>query len=76
MTLKGKQKQFLRSLAVELPPILQVGKSGVTATIVKQAADALLARELLKGRVLQASPVDVPDVAQELAAARRRSWYR
>ncbi|KHF31277.1 RNA-binding protein [Anoxybacillus sp. BCO1] len=51
--LTGKQKRFLRSLAHHLTPIFQVGKGGVNDNMIKQIADALEARELIKVSVLK-----------------------
>ncbi|WP_286229201.1 ribosome assembly RNA-binding protein YhbY [Neobacillus mesonae] len=66
--LTGKQKRFLRSKAHHLDPIFQVGKGGVNENMVKQIADALEARELLKVSVLQNCDEDKTVVAEELAA--------
>lgn len=65
--LTGKQKRYLRSMGNEMVPILQVGKSGITQTVVTQADEALEARELIKGRVLQNSLEEPKIVAGELA---------
>lgn len=65
--LTGKQKRYLRSLGNQLDPILFIGKEEVTDNVVKQAGDALEARELIKGRVLQ-NCADVPqNIAVQLA---------
>ncbi|MGX8711732.1 MAG: YhbY family RNA-binding protein [bacterium] len=64
----SKQRAFLRSLANDIDTILMVGKSGVGPDIVKQADDALTAREILKGKVLETSPVPVRDTAERIAA--------
>lgn len=67
--LTGKQKRFLRSLGNEMEPILFVGKEEVTENVIKQAVDALEARELIKGRVLQ-NCADAPkNIAEQLAEA-------
>lgn len=50
--LTGKQKRFLRALGTGIDPIVQIGKAGMTENIVKQADEALEARELIKLRVL------------------------
>ena len=52
-TLRGKQKSFLRSLGMNLEPIVQIGKEGVTPTVVSAAQEAIKKRELIKVRVLQ-----------------------
>ncbi|MCR6110355.1 ribosome assembly RNA-binding protein YhbY [Bacillus sp. A301a_S52] len=51
--LTGKQKRYLRSKAHHIKPILQVGKGGVNENLIKQADDALEARELIKVSILQ-----------------------
>lgn len=67
--LTSKQRAQLRSIASNEPTIMQVGKSGVTETMVKTVSDALEARELIKMRVLENSGEAVRDVAEQLAEA-------
>ena len=67
--LTSKQRAQLRSIASNEPTIMQVGKSGVTETMVKTVSDALEARELIKMRVLENSGEAVRDVAEALAEA-------
>ncbi|WP_163101872.1 ribosome assembly RNA-binding protein YhbY [Peribacillus alkalitolerans] len=69
--LTGKQKRFLRSKAHHLNPIFQVGKGGVNDNMIKQVADALEARELLKISVLQNCEDDRDTVAEELSKGAR-----
>lgn len=52
MELTSKQRAQLRSLANPIDTIVQVGKDGLTDNLVKQADDALEAREIIKCRVL------------------------
>lgn len=67
--LTGKQKRYLRSLGNEMEPILFIGKEEITTNVIKQTDDALEARELIKGRVLQ-NCADVPqNIASQLAEA-------
>lgn len=63
----SKQRAFLRGLANPLDPILYVGKGGISSALEKQADDALQARELVKGRVLETSPFDVQTAANFLS---------
>ncbi|ODA40269.1 ribosome assembly RNA-binding protein YhbY [Desulfosporosinus sp. BG] len=65
--LTGKQKRFLRAMGNEMVPILQVGKGGIVETVVTQADEAIEARELIKGRVLQNCLEEPKSVAAELA---------
>jgi len=67
--LTSKERATLRRLANPLETILQVGKGGISPQVIKQADDALEARELIKGRVLENAPVFAKEVAEELAAA-------
>ncbi|KJR68781.1 ribosome assembly RNA-binding protein YhbY [Bacillus sp. NEAU-CP5] len=69
--LTGKQKRFLRSQAHHLTPIFQVGKGGVNENMVKQIAEALEARELIKVSVLQNCEDDKNDVAEALVKGTR-----
>ncbi|MFZ8764393.1 ribosome assembly RNA-binding protein YhbY [Enterococcus diestrammenae] len=63
MELRGKQKRFLRSQAHHLHPIFQVGKGGLNAEMIKQVAEALEKRELIKVSLLQ----NTDEVAEEVA---------
>lgn len=65
----GKQRAYLRGLANTMEPIVHVGKDGVTDNVIRQTDDALEARELLKGTVLQNSPVTAREAADELCEA-------
>ena len=53
--LTSKQRAQLRGLANGIDTILIVGKDGIGDNLVKQADDALEARELIKGKVLENS---------------------
>lgn len=65
--LNSKQRAKLRSIAQNLEPILYIGKDGITPNIVKQADDALEARELIKGSVQQNCPLSAREAQDELA---------
>ncbi|MDX5476010.1 MAG: ribosome assembly RNA-binding protein YhbY [Bacillaceae bacterium] len=69
--LTGKQKRYLRSQAHHLDPIFQVGKGGVNENMIKQIADALEARELMKISILQNCDEDRHSVAEELVTGAR-----
>jgi len=72
MELTSKQRAQLRGLANGIDTILQIGKDGINDNLVKQADDALEARELIKGRVLDNNlELDARTAAQELAKATR-----
>ena len=72
MELTSKQRAQLRSLATNLDTIVHVGKDGIGDNLIKQVNDALEARELIKGRVLENNiEYDARLAAQELAKATR-----
>ena len=71
MDLTSKQRAQLRSLANELDAIVHIGKDGIGPNLTRQAEDALEARELIKGRVLENSPLSPREGAEELARATR-----
>ena len=64
----SKQRAYLRGLANTMEPILHAGKGGVSDAMIKQADDALEARELIKGKVLETAPATAREVAEEIAA--------
>ncbi len=71
MDLTSKQRAQLRALANGIDTILIVGKDGIGDNLVKQANDALEARELIKGRVLENSLLSAREAAEELAPLTR-----
>ena len=71
MELTSKQRAQLRGLANSIDTILHVGKDGLGENLIKQASDALEARELIKGRVLENSLLSAREAAEELAEATR-----
>ena len=71
MELTSKQRAQLRGLASTMDTILHVGKDGISDNLIKQADDALEARELIKGRVLENSMYTSREAAEELSAATR-----
>lgn len=71
MELNSRQRAQLRGLANSIDTIIHIGKDGIGENLVKQANDALEARELIKGRVLENSMLTAREGAEELAAATR-----
>lgn len=69
--LTSKQRSYLRSLAAAEDTIIQIGKGGITENVVIQTSDALRARELIKGRVLENSMLTAREALEELAQACR-----
>ena len=72
MELTSKQRAQLRGLANSIDTILHIGKDGIGENLIKQADDALEARELVKGKVLDNNiEYDARTAAEELARATR-----
>ena len=69
--LTSKQRAQLRGLANGIDTILIIGKEGVSDSVVKQASDALEARELIKGRVLENALLTAREAADDLAPRTR-----
>jgi RNA-binding protein len=67
--LTSKQRAYLRGMANTLDPILHAGKGGISDALLKQADDALEAREIIKGKVLETAPGTARELAEEIAAA-------
>ena len=71
MELTSKQRAQLRGLASTLDTIIHIGKDGISDNLVKQADDALEARELVKGKVLENSMLTAREAAEELRVRAR-----
>ncbi len=65
--LTSKDRATLRGIASKEDTILQIGKSGIGDAVVKQAADAIAKREIIKGRVLENSLLSAREAADSLA---------
>ena len=63
----SKQRSYLKSLAVNLDTIFQIGKGGVSEETCVQIAAALEARELIKARVLDNSGYTAREAADIIA---------
>lgn len=65
--LSSRQRNYLRKAASELPDTVYIGKDGMSGNIIKQADEALEARELIKIKIQQNSAEDVKSAAETLA---------
>ena len=65
----SKQRAYLRSLAVNLDTIMQIGKDGISENLIKTVSDALEARELIKLAVLDNCAWTPREAAEALAEA-------
>ncbi len=71
MELTSKQRAQLRGIASTEDTIVMVGKDGIGENLIKQVNDALEARELIKGKVLENSMLTAREAAEELAPLTR-----
>ena len=67
MELTSKQRAYLKSLATNIEPIFQIGKSSLTPAMVESISDALEKRELVKVSVLKNCFDDPKELAQILS---------
>ena len=63
-----KQRAYLKSLAMTMDPIFQIGKSSMTPEFTKAIAEALEARELVKISVLDNNMLGAREAAEMLAS--------
>lgn len=67
--LTAKERASLRAAANGIEPVLQVGKNGVCGSVIAQADEALAARGLIKGSVLETCALSARQVCDEICAA-------
>lgn len=65
--LTSGQRAYLRSLAADMSPIMQIGKGGLTENLMVTVSDALEARELIKLSVLETADVTPREAADAFA---------
>lgn len=68
----SKQRAYLKSLAMTMDPIINIGKSSVTPELVASVDEAIEKRELIKLGVLK-NCVDDPKAIAETIAERTKS---
>lgn len=71
MALTSKQRAQLKSLAINEDTIIQIGKGGINDNLIMSVVDALKARELVKGKVLESSMLTAKEACALLAEACR-----
>lgn len=71
MELTSKQRAQLRGIANTIDTIVIIGKDGITENLIKQANDALEAREIIKCRVLENSLLTAREACDELSRLTR-----
>lgn len=64
----SKQRAMLRSMANTMDPILYIGKEGITDNTIKEAYDALEARELIKCAVQNGCDLSAKEALEDLSS--------
>ena len=67
--LTSKQRSEFRAQANDLETTLMVGKEGVTEAVVAEADRLLIARELIKGKVLESALMSAREVSDAICEA-------
>jgi len=71
MELTSKQRAQLRGLANSIETIVHIGKEGIGDNLLKQANDALEARELIKCKVMDNATFTAKEACEELSRLTR-----
>ena len=69
MPITTKQRAQLRGLAMSEDTIIQIGKGGITDSVIASVSAALKARELVKGKVLENSMLTAREACDTLSEA-------
>lgn len=67
--LTSKQRSKLKSIISTVPPIVHIGKDGLTENVVKSMSDALEAHEVIKVAILETACEDPWEIAREAEEA-------
>lgn len=63
----GKQRAYLRKIGHDLQPIFQIGKEGLTDTVITAIDEALEKREIIKLSILETAMLDTRMTCDEVA---------
>ena len=66
--LTGKQKRYLRSLAVNEKALVQIGKDGLTDNIIESIKQLLKAKELVKISILKSCEDNMNEILIDILA--------
>ena len=65
--ISGKQRAYLRKMGHDLRPVMQIGKEGLSDTVITAIDEVLEKRELVKFSILENAGLDAREVCDELA---------
>ena len=63
----SKQRAYLRKLSHDMSPIFQIGKDGITDTVISAIDEALEKREIIKVHILETALLDTRAACDEIA---------
>lgn len=63
----SKERAHLKGLAMNMDPIINIGKNGVTPELIASVEESISKRELIKIGVLKNCPDDPKEIAQVIA---------
>ena len=72
--LTGKQRSYLKGLAMQLEPTVYIGKNELTEAVLKEMDDYLTAHEMVKVKIQESSTL-VPKEAANDAAAKLKAEF-
>ena len=64
--LTSKERKALSSLGQKIEPTFQIGKNGITESLINELADILEAREIIKISVLNNSDLSAKEIINDL----------
>lgn len=64
--LTGKQKRYLRGLAVNKKAIFQIGKDGLSKELIQGLNDAIKKQELVKVSILKTCESDINEIELDI----------
>ena len=67
----SKQRAYLKGLAMNIEPVFQIGKSGLTPEVTEAVDEAFNTRELIKLAVLKNCVEDPREIAEMLGERRK-----
>lgn len=63
----GKQRAYLRKIGHDMHPIFQIGKEGISDTVIVAIDEALEKREIIKIAILETAMLDTRETCDEIA---------
>ena len=71
MELTSKQRKHLEGLANDLEPVVRIGKSNITDSLIQSVRQGLEAHELIKVKILENAEIEREEAAEILAGKTR-----